>query len=219
MVRKKVGLLLSGCGVQDGAEIHESVLTLLALDRADVEVICLAPNIEQSKVTNHASGQDVSERRNVLVESARIARGEIQDLGEMKARDLDGIALPGGYGAALNLSTFGKDGPKCQVNPDVERILKEMHAAKKPILALCIAPATVARVLGAHHVRVTIGNAADTAAAIEKTGAKHQDCALDNCVVDNDHKIVTTPAYMLATRISDVAAGIDAAVHAFVRLL
>lgn len=219
MARKRVGLLLSGCGVQDGAEIHESVLTLLALDRADVEVIFLAPNIEQSKVTNHATGKDVAEKRNVLVEAARIARGKIQDLAQVKATDLDGIALPGGFGAALNLSTFGKNGPQCTVNPEVERILKEVHAAKKPILALCIAPATVARVLGTHHVRVTIGNDADTAAAIEKTGAKHQTCTVDNCVVDADHKIVTTPAYMLAARISEVAAGIEPAVQAFTKLL
>lgn len=219
MARKKVGLLLSGCGVQDGAEIHESVLTLLALDRADVEVVFLAPNIEQSKVTNHATGKDVPEKRNVLVESARIARGEIQDLASVKAKDLDGLALPGGFGAALNLSTFGKDGPQCRVQPDVERILKEMHAAKKPILALCIAPATVARVLGTQHVRVTIGDDADTVAAIEKTGARHQVCTVDTCVVDTDHKIVTTPAYMLAKRVSELSTGIETAVQAFIKLL
>jgi enhancing lycopene biosynthesis protein 2 len=219
MARKKVGLLLSGCGVQDGSEIHEAVLTLLALDRADVEIVFVAPDIGQSKVTNHATGNDVPETRNVLVESARIARGKVVDLAGVKGEDLDGVALPGGFGAALNLCTFGKDGPKCSVNPEVERLLKEMHAAGKPILALCIAPALIARVLGSAHVRVTIGNDADTAAAIEALGAKHEACAVDKWVVDSDHKIVTTPAYMLATRISEVAAGIDAAVQAFTRLL
>lgn len=137
----------------------------------------------------------------------------------MRAKDLDGIALPGGFGAALNLSTFGKDGPQCRVNPEVERILKEMHAARKPILALCIAPATVARVLGNAHVRVTIGNDVDTAATIEKMGAKHQPCTVEKWVVDADNKVVTTPAYMLATRISEVAAGIEPAVQASTRLL
>jgi enhancing lycopene biosynthesis protein 2 len=219
MSRKKVGVVLSGCGHQDGAEIHESVLTMLALDRANVELAFFAPNIEQTKVTNHVTGGDAPEKRNVLVESARISRGHIRDLTEANSVELDGLALPGGFGAALNLSSFALDGPQCSVNPEVERILKDMHTARKPILAICIAPATVARVLGRHHVRLTIGNDADTAAAIEKTGANHQRCAVDQCVVDADHNIVTTPAYMLAGSISEAAAGIDAAVAAFTKLL
>ena len=219
MARKRIGVLLSGCGVKDGSEIHEAVLTMVALDRANFELVCLAPQIEQSRVVDHVSGKETAEKRDVLVESARIARGNIRDLAAVTAKDLDGLALPGGFGAALNLSSFGKDGPQCTVNPEVERILKEMHAAKKPILAICIAPGAVARVLGPQHVRLTIGNDADTAAAIEKTGAKHQHCTVSECVVDSDHKIVTTPAYMLATRISEVATGIDAAVQAFSKLV
>lgn len=219
MAKKKIGVLLSGCGVRDGSEIHEAVLTLLALDRAGVEIVCMAPDIEQAKVVNHLSGEATGEKRNVLVESARIARGEIRNLATVRASELDGLALPGGFGAALNLSSFAKDGPDCVVSPEVARILREVHAAKKPILAICIAPATVARVLGEVGVRVTIGTDAGTASAIERMGATHEACPVEGCVVDREHRLVTSPAYMLGTRISDVAVGIDRAVGELLALV
>ena len=158
----KVGVVLSGCGVFDGSEIHEAVLTLLALDRRGAEVVCMAPASDQTHVVDHVRG-DVSagERRNVLVESARIARGAILDISGVRAADLDALVLPGGYGAAKNLSSYAFDGPKCKVHPDVAKAIKDMHACGKPIGALCIAPVLVAKVLG--KVSLTIGDDQATA--------------------------------------------------------
>ncbi len=215
----KIGVILSGCGFKDGAEIHESVCTLLALDRMGVETICMAPNIEQGKVVNHLTGQDVSEKRNVLVESARIARGKIRDIAEIKAGDLDALVLPGGFGAALNLSDFASKGAKATVNADVARLVREVHKAGKPICAICIAPAVIARVLGDERPVLTIGNDEGTADAIEACGASHENCAVRDFVVDKERKIVSTPAYMLGPSIAHVAEGIERAVRETVAMI
>lgn len=218
----KVGVVLSGCGVFDGSEIHEAVLTLLALDRRGAEVVCMAPASDQTHVVDHVRG-DVSagERRNVLVESARIARGAILDISGVRAADLDALVLPGGYGAAKNLSDFAFKGPDCTVHPEVTRLIREMRAAGKPIGAICIAPAVLARVLGQEQItaRMTIGTDAGTAGAIVAMGGVHVDCPVRECVVDREHKVVSTPAYMLGQRISEVADGIDGAVAALLKLI
>ena len=217
---KKIGVILSGCGVNDGSEIHEAVITLLAIDRAGAEAICMAPDIEQLQVVNHLTGTPVAgEKRNVLVESARIARGKIRNLKEVKASELDALILPGGFGAAKNLCDFALKGAACAVNPEVERLLREVHQAGKPIGALCIAPALVARILGKEQPTVTIGTDPATAAAIEQTGAKHQDCLVREFVIDRQHKLVTTPAYMLAGRIGEAADGIEKTVRAVIGLI
>lgn len=216
---KKVGVVLSGCGVYDGSEIHEAVLTLLAIDRLGCEAVCMAPDIELS-VVNHLSGKDAGEKRNVLVESARIARGAIRDIKEVNAAELDAIMLPGGFGAAKNLCDFAAKGAAASVDPDVARLLKEMAAAQKPIGAVCIAPALIAAVMGREYSpTVTIGSDAATAAEITKTGATHQNCPVTEIVVDVRNKLVTSPAYMLATRISEVATGIDTCVREVVKLI
>jgi len=216
---KKIGVVLSGCGVYDGSEIQEAVLTLLAIDRQGCEAVCMAPNVDLS-VINHLTTQETGEKRNVLVESARIARGAIRDVREVTAAELDAIMFPGGFGAAKNLCNFAQKGAAATVNPDVARLLKEMAAAGKPIGAVCIAPASIAAVLGKEYSpTVTIGNEADTAAEIEKTGAKHQDCPVTEFVVDRKNKLVTSPAYMLANRISEVHEGIDTCVREVVKLL
>lgn len=216
----RVGVILSGCGFRDGAEIHESVLTLLTLDKLGCKVICMAPNIEQARVVNHLTGQEVKEKRNVLVESARIARGEIKDAATVKADDFDALILPGGYGAATNLSTFGKDGVKAQVNSDVARLVKEAHAKGKPIGAICIAPGIIAAVLGkTAHPLLTIGNDAGTAKNLEACGAKHENCGVREFVIDNKNKIVSTPAYMLGPSIAHVAEGIEKCVREVVALI
>jgi enhancing lycopene biosynthesis protein 2 len=216
---KKIGVVLSGCGVFDGSEIHEAVFTLLAIDLAGCEAVCMAPNLEFA-VTDHLTKQDAGEKRNMLVESARIARGKILDIKDVKAADLDAIILPGGFGAAKNLCDFAVKGFAATVNPDVIRLLKEMHAAQKPIGAICIAPALLAAALGNEiSPTVTIGNDAGTAAEIEKTGAKHQNCPVTDFVVDAGNKIVTTPAYMLAGRISEAYEGIEQCVKAVVQLI
>ncbi len=208
---KKVGVLLSGCGVFDGAEIHESVLTLLFLDKAGAEAICMAPDTE-FEVVNHLT-QTSGGKRNVLTESARIARGNIRNLKDVKASEMDALILPGGFGAAKNLSDFAVKGPEATVQPDVKRILEEMLSAGKPVGAICIAPATVAKALADKKPEVTIGTDAGTAAAIEKTGAKHKSCSVDMIHIDQKNKIVSTPAYMLGPGIKDVAVGIEKLVN------
>lgn len=205
---RKVGVLLSGCGVFDGAEIHEAVLTLLFLDRAGAEVVCMAPD-KEFDVIDHLTQKPSGERRNVLTESARIARGKIRNIREVRAAELDALILPGGFGAAKNLSDFAMKGSDATVDPDVVRLLREMTGAKKPIGAICIAPATVAKALAASKPQVTIGTDAGTAAAIEKTGATHVDRNVDQIHVDEANRLVTTPAYMLGPGIKDVAVGIE----------
>ena len=206
---KKVGVLLSGCGVFDGTEIHEAVLTILALDRAGAEIICMAPNEEQFHVINHLTQKETDEKRNVLVESARIARGEIKDLQEVNASDLDALIIPGGFGAAKNLSDFAIKGADASVYPEVKRILEEMVSADKPIGAICIAPATLTKALSDKNPEVTIGSDQDTASAIEAMGGRHITCAVDMIHVDKKNRIVTTPAYMIGPGIKEVAVGIE----------
>lgn len=216
---KKVAVILSGCGVFDGAEIHESVLVLLALDRANARVTCAAPDVPQHHVINHLTQQPVpGESRNVLVESARIARGNIVPVQQLKVADLDAVILPGGFGAAKNLCDFALVGGNFKVNPDVARVVYEAHQAGKPIGFICIAPAVCARLLGPDHVEFTIGNDASTAKALEAAGAKHVPCNVFNIVVDKRHKVVTTPAYMLASRITEAEAGINKLVQAVLEM-
>ncbi|WP_035237581.1 isoprenoid biosynthesis glyoxalase ElbB [Desulfobacter vibrioformis] len=206
---KKVGVLLAGCGVYDGSEVHEAVLTMLFLDQANAEIICMAPNMEQYHVIDHLSGTETSEKRNVLVESARIARGEIKDLKDVQASDMDAIIIPGGFGAAKNLSDFAINNIQAQVHPEVQRIITDMINSQKPVGAICIAPATLTKAIADKHPEVTIGNDQETADLIEKMGGKHVTCAVDQIHIDRDKKIVSTPAYMLGPNIKDVAIGIE----------
>ena len=206
----KIGVVLAGCGVFDGSEIHEAVITLLALDRAGVEAVCMAPDTEQMHVVNHLT-QEVApgETRNVLVESARIARGAIRDMAEVNADGVDGVIIPGGFGAAKNLCDFAVKGPECTAHPEVVRFLKSVREAGKPIGAVCIAPALLARIFGEEKPEITIGSDPDTASALEKMGASHAACKVSEIHVDPDRRMVTTPAYMLAGSISEAASGIE----------
>ena len=216
---KKIGVVLSGCGVYDGSEIQEAVIILLAIDRHGCKAVCMAPDVDLS-VINHLTGMETGEKRNVLVESARIARGDIRDIKDVKATELDAIIFPGGFGAAKNLCDFAMKGSAASVNPDAARLLKEMAAAGKPIGAVCIAPAFIAAVLGRDYSpTLTVGNDAATADEIDKTGAKHQECRVTDFVVDRKNKLVTSPAYMLAERISEAAEGIDKCVREVVKLI
>ncbi|MEN0107295.1 MAG: isoprenoid biosynthesis glyoxalase ElbB [Pseudomonas sp.] len=207
-MHKKVAVILSGCGVYDGAEIYESVITLLRLDQRGVDVQCFAPNIAQHHVINHLTGEEMPETRNVLVEAARIARGAIKDIREASADAFDALIVPGGFGAAKNLSDFAINGAGASVQPEVLALAQAFAAAKKPVGLICIAPAMAAKIFGA-GVICTIGNDADTAAALAQMGAQHEDCAVDDIIEDPAHKLVTTPAYMLASSISEAASGIN----------
>lgn len=218
-MKKKIGVVLSGCGVFDGSEIHEAVCTLLAIDRNGAEAICMAPDMELSEV-DHFSGKETGVMRNVLVESARIARGKIKNISEVTAADLDALIFPGGFGAAKNLCTFAFKGAEATVNPEVARLLKEMVAVKKPVGAICIAPALIAATLGKEYApKLTIGNDSGTSSAINQTGSSHVDCLVSEIVVDRENRIVSTPAYMLAGSISEAADGIEKAVKAVIDLM
>jgi enhancing lycopene biosynthesis protein 2 len=218
-MKAKVGVLLSGCGVFDGSEIHEAVLTLLALDRAGAIAVCMAPDIPQLHVVNHYTQEESAETRNVLVESARIARGDIRDIATMGAKDLDALIIPGGFGAAKNLSDFALKGAQSTVQVQVERLLQEMVAAAKPVGAICIAPVTLTRALAEKHPEVTIGTDTETADAIEKMGGVHKRCSVDMIHVDQTNKLVSTPAYMLGPNIKDVAVGIERLVKQIIAMI
>ena len=214
---KRVGVVLSGCGFLDGTEIHESVLTLLALDKADAEIVCFSPDKPQADVINHFTKQLTSETRNVLTESARIARGDIQPLSQADAIQLDALIVPGGFGAAKNLSNFATAGAACEIDADLTRLVQAMHQAKKPMGFICIAPALLPKMLNL-PIRLTIGNDADTAELIEEMGGEHVICPVDDIVLDVDNLIVTTPAYMLANSIKEAAIGIDMLVNRVLEL-
>ena len=205
---KKVGVVLSGCGVYDGAEITESVLTLLALSRGGAQAICFAPDKVQSDVINHVTGEAMADSRNVLIEAARIARGDIHPLNMAKAEALDALIVPGGFGAAKNLSNFAAQGSQCEVDDDLKALAQQMHQQGKPLGFICIAPALLPKIFD-FPLRLTIGTDIDTAEVIEEMGGEHVPCPVEDIVVDEDNKIVTTPAYMLAQTIAEAAAGID----------
>lgn len=205
---KKVAVVLAGSGVYDGSEIYESVLTLLNLDQQGAQVQCFAPNIEQLHVVNHLTGQVAEgESRNALVEAARITRGEVQDLAQACASDFDALIVPGGFGVAKNLSDFALVGADLMVNTEFLALAKAMHSAAKPVGLVCIAPVLSAAIFGA-GVECTIGDDAETAAAINTTGAQHIETQVDDIHVDTANKLVTTSAYMQAGRISEAAVGI-----------
>jgi enhancing lycopene biosynthesis protein 2 len=216
---KRVGVLLSGCGFLDGAEIHEATCTLLSLDRRKAKLVATAPDVAQLHVIDHVGKKPApGPARNVLQESARLVRGQITDLARVSVGDLDALVLPGGYGAAKNLCTFATEGRAMKVLPDVERLVRAMRAAGKPMGFICIAPVIAARVLGEQHVKLTIGDDAETAAAIESWGARHVACKVDEIAIDEKLKVVSTPAYMLGPWIADVAAGIDKLISAVLEL-
>lgn len=216
---KKVAVILSGSGHQDGTEIHEAVIAVLALDRAGCEVVYFAPDKTQAKVQNHIKHVATQETRNVLIESARIARGDIKHLSELEPTLIDGVVIPGGFGAALNLCDFASKGAKMTVDPMLVKKLKGVHSLAKPIAAICIAPVILAGVFGELKPVLTIGNDEETAAALTKLGVKHQECSAEDCVVDETLKFITSPAYMLGRSPKEIAPGIEKLVAEFVRLM
>jgi len=208
----KFAIILSGCGVFDGSEIHESVCAILSVVQAGCTYQCFAPNTWQARTIDHFTGNAVAiagdeDNRNVLAESARICRGNIKDLSEFRAQDFEGIVFPGGFGAALNLSDFAVKGAECEINQEVRRALEDSYRQGLVIGAMCIAPVVVARVLGHKHIKITIGDDKNVAAGIAKMGAEHENKGVTEVCVDEEHKIVTTPCYMLAKSMKEVAEG------------
>tara|TARA_Y100001960_G_scaffold85643_2_gene91612 strand:+ start:1369 stop:2022 length:654 start_codon:yes stop_codon:yes gene_type:complete len=204
----KIGIVLSGCGVNDGSEIHEAVITMLELDKAGADMLLMAPNIDQLHVINHATGEEMDDSRNVLVESARISRGDIEDIAVVTSENVDALIFPGGFGVAKNLSDYAMAGVECSVNPDVLRLSREVHNEGKPIGAICIAPAIMATILSG-ETELTVGFDEQTASDIDAMGAKYVLCPVDEIIVDKEKKVVSTPAYMEAKSIKEAALGIE----------
>ena len=212
MTKKKIAVILSGCGVFDGAEIHESVLTMFAILICDAEYQIYAPDIKQHHVINHLTGEEMNETRNVLIESARIARGNVKPLAQLNVNDYDAIIFPGGFGVAKNLCNFAFKGADFSVHPQVENVIKAAYQAGKPIGALCISPVLIPKILG--EVEVTIGSDSGTIEAIEKMGGKHKVTTHGEVVIDHKYKVVTTPCYMLDADILQIKKGAISAVRA-----
>lgn len=213
---KKIAVVLAGNGVFDGAEIHEATLTLFSIAKHGASYDIFAPDITQHHVINHITGNEMPEKRNVLIESARIARGKISDLSTFDANNYDALIFPGGFGVAKNLCTFAFEGLDCSVNADVEKAIKSMIEQKKPIGALCIAPVLLAKVLG--DVNLTIGQDKETSEAVTKMGANHKITTHGELVIDHKYKIVTTPCYMLDANIVQIAEGANNIVKAIIDL-
>ncbi len=214
---KRIAVILSGCGVYDGSEIHEAVFTLWAIEKAGADYEIFAPDMEQFHVINHINRDEMDEKRNVLVESARIARGNIKPLSGFDASDFDALMLPGGLGVAKNLSTFAFDSADCSVHPEVEKAILDTNKMGKPIGALCISPVIVAKVLG--EVEVTIGSEQAAAEALKRMGAKHINTTHGQVIIDKKRKIASTPCYMLDASITHIAEGAENVVDAVINLM
>ena len=212
---KNFAIILAGCGVYDGAEIHEAVMAMYAVMKNGAEYQLFAPDIAQHHVVNHLTGAEMPEIRNVLVESARIARGKIKPLTDLDMRSFDALLFPGGFGVAKNLCSFAFKGADCEVHPQVSKVVREAVSLRKPVGALCISPVILAKVLG--EVEITIGSDTGTAAAVEKMGAKHRNTSHGQVVTDTRHKVFTTPCYMLDATILQIAEGADNIVKAVLK--
>ncbi|PKK88726.1 MAG: isoprenoid biosynthesis protein ElbB [Candidatus Wallbacteria bacterium HGW-Wallbacteria-1] len=216
----RIACVLSGCGVKDGSEIHETVMSYYALDRRGAKVEFFAPSGQQADVINHLTGESSGESRDMLIESARIGRGAVREISELNPAEYDGIFFPGGFGAARNLSDFVSRGVECDVHPQVRRVIDQAYDAGKVIGAVCIAPVLVARVLGQRvRATVTVGSDAETASAIEAMGCRHQITKVREACVDHEHRLVTAAAYMLASTITELHDSVDAAAEELIKLL
>lgn len=193
---KKIAVVLSGSGHQDGTEITEAVSLWISLSQLKNEISFFAPDLSFTPQNHLLRQLDSSSTRSTLIESARICRGKIQPLTELHAQDFDALAFPGGFGAALHLCDWAKRGATCEVHPEVSRVIQDFHQKSKPIAAICIAPVLLAKVLGAKKITITLGESAEAIKEVSKTGVVHETCPVDDFITDRDHKIITTPAYM-----------------------
>lgn len=215
----KIAVVLAGCGRADGSEVFETVTALLEIAKNGGSYQCFAPNIEQSAVVNILTGEKTNERRSVLIEAGRICRGDIKDLKEFNVKDFDAVIFPGGLGAVTNWCDYAVEGVNCTVNQDISNAILKCYDNKLPIGAMCIAPVVVAKVLGKYGIKITIGSDEQTARAVEAMGAVNEVCQATEIAVDEKHKIVTTPAYMMAHSITEVAEGADKMVKAIMKML
>lgn len=225
----KIGVLLSGSGVYDGSEIHEAVFTLLAIDENNAQAVCMAPDMDQHHVVNHITGDEMDETRNVLVESARIARGEITNLAKVKAGDIDALVIPGGFGAAKNLTKWAFSGPEGEIHPEVKRIITDMVVANKPVCGLCMGPTVIAKALEGTGVStsLTVGTTEESSPndiqavsdGMNATGATAVMKSVREIEVDEENKIVTAPCYMMEADISEIRSNITMAIDKLIELV
>lgn len=225
----KIGVLLSGNGVYDGAEIHEAVMTLLAIDEHGGEAVCMAPNMDQHHVVNHLNGEEMDETRNVLVEAARIARGDIKDLATVKTDDYDALMIPGGFGSAKNFTKWAFSGPEGEIHPEVKRIIVETVMANKPLGAVCMSPTTVAKALEGTdiHANLTVGTTEESSPyeigaiseGMESIGATVEMKSVRDILVDENNKIVTAPCYMMEASVKDIRKNVKDTVDKVVEML
>lgn len=210
---KNIAIVLSGCGNKDGTEITEAVSLIIGLSQKGAKMSFFAPNAEV-EAKNFLTNQALPEKRNMMLEAARITRSQIKDIKDLQAKDFDALAFPGGYGAALHLCNWAAKGSQCEVHPEITRIIKDFHKASLPIAAICIAPVLVAKVLGSQGVTVTLGNDPETMQEVRKTGAHVEECPVEDYISDRNNKVITTPAYMYdkATP-AQVFAGIQGLAH------
>ncbi|MBU2590965.1 MAG: isoprenoid biosynthesis glyoxalase ElbB [Nitrospinota bacterium] len=225
---KKVAVVLSGCGVYDGSEIQEAVITMLEIRKNGAEYQCFAPDKEHFHIINHLTGEEMPEKRNILIEAARIARGDIKPLSELRGKDYDAIVIPGGFGSAKNLTRWGIDGPKGDIDPDIKRVLIEAVEAGIPTGLLCMSPVIMAKALEGtgRSVRLTVGTTEEKSPydidaisnGIDSVGARSAMCPVRKFVIDEENKVITTPAYMMEANIEEVAEGISRAVSKLLSL-
>ena len=225
----KIGVLLSGCGVYDGAEIQEAVLTLLAIEEIDAEAICISIDKEQYHVVNHLNGQEMDESRNMLIESARIARGNIQDINNIDPADIDALVIPGGFGSANNFTKWAFSGPEGDILPDVKLLLVNMINIGKPIAALCVSPVVMAKALEGSSINpnLTIGSKNDPSPydieefskGLQSVGMRTENKSVQEILVDRNNKIITAPCYMMEANIVEIRENIRSAVHALKDLI
>lgn len=225
----KIGVLLSGNGVYDGSEIQEAVFTLLTIDENQGKAVCMAPDIDQHHVLNHISGEEMPEKRNVLIESARIARGSIKNLAEVNSNEIDALVIPGGFGAAKNLTKWAFSGPDGEILPDVKRLINEMVVNGKPVCGLCMGPTVIAKALEGTsiHPNLTIGTTEEASpydiksisTGIEKTGSKAVMKNVTEILIDKENKIVTAPCYMMEASISQIRDNVKMAIEAMIEFL
>lgn len=226
---KKIGVILSGCGVYDGSEIQEAVFTLLAIAQNNAQAVCFAPDIDQHHVVNHVNGNEMAETRNTLVESARIARGEIRSLDKFNANELDALIIPGGFGAAKNLTKWAFNGPDGEINSEVKNAIVTMHSQQKPICGLCMGPTVIVKALEktVAGIHVSVGTDAqkspyDIAAisgGINATGAIAEMKTVHEICIDTKNKIITAPCYMMEASIVEVKDNIDEAISQTFKLI
>ena len=225
----KIGVLLSGSGVYDGSEIHEAVFTLLSIDERGAEYQLFAPDKTQLHVINHRTGEEMEESRNVLTEAARIARGDIQDVADLHMKDYDALVIPGGFGAAKNLNTWALNGPNSDIDPEVERVIREAVDSRKPIAALCMGPTVVAKALQGteQHATMTVGSTEAPSPydiqgisdGLSAVGAEPVMKTVQQIAVDNELKLVTAPCYMMEARISEIRNNIDQAIEKLIEFV